>query len=281
MKNIILLLFILSCSSTETEKPDKLSKAELYYNQGTSNLVAKDYTGALEMLLNAAEMAPGDTRVHNNLGMAYFFKQQTDLAEKHLKASIKLYPKNSDAKNNLASLYYDKGDYDKALALYQNIVSDLIYQHQYRIHYNMALIHIKRNKTYEAESELTLALKEKPDYCPAHAMLGKLARSAKDYEKALKHFKAGTLGTCYAIPEMQYFKAIGLIDVGSYPEAKLILKELISKFKDNPYEKLAQAKLKEIEGKQESGDISLDTLPSSQKKILNEIEEEEFQAVKF
>lgn len=281
MKNLILLLFLLSCGSNETERSNKLTKAELYYNQGTSNLVKKEYTEALEMLLKAAEMAPGDTRVHNNLGMSYYFKQQFPLAEKHFNEAIKLDPKNSDARNNLASLYYEKGELDKAMNEYQNIVNDLVYQHQYRIHYNLALIYLKKNKTYEAESELELALKEKIDYCPAHALLGKIARSAKNPEKALKHFKNGTQGACFNLPEMHYLKAIGLIDVGNYPEAKLTLKELNLKFKNSPYEKLAKDKLAEIENKQEMGELSLDTLPSSQKKILNEIEGDEYESVKF
>ncbi len=281
MKNIILLILIMSCGSSETEKSKELAKAELYYNQGTTNLVNKKYTDALEMLLKAKAIAPGDSRIHNNLGMTYFFKEQPVLAEQHLREAIKLDPKNTDARNNLASMHYQNGEYEKAFTEYQKILEDLVYQHQYRIHYNMALIHIKNNKTYAAESELELSLKEKSDYCPAHALLGKIARSEKNYEKALKHFKEGTLGTCYNLPEMHYLKGIALIDLGKYPEARLVLKELNLKFKDDPYTKLSKQKLLEIEDKQESTDVSLDTLPSSQKKILDEIEDIEYESVKF
>jgi len=281
MKIIFLLIFIFSCGSGETEKSKELAKAELYYNQGTQNLVNKKYTDALEMLLKAKEIAPGDSRILNNLGMTYFFKEQPILAEQYLREAIKLDPKNSDARNNLASLHYQKGEYDKAFAEYQKILEDLVYQHQYRIHYNMALIHIKNNKIYNAESELELSLKEKSDYCPAHAMLGKIARNEKNYEKALKHFKEGTLGTCYNLPEMHYLKGVALIDLGKYPEARLVLKELNLKFKDDPYTKLSMKKLAEIEDKQGSTDVSLDTLPSSQKKILNELENVEYESVKF
>lgn len=281
MKNFILLILIMSCGSGETEKSKELAKAELYYNQGTSNLVNKKYTDALEMLLKAKAIAPGDSRIHNNLGMTYFFKEQPTLAEQHLKEAIRLDPKNTDARNNLASMHYQNGELDKAFAEYQKILEDLIYQHQYRIHYNMALIHIKNNKNYAAESELELSLKEKSDYCPAHALLGKIARSEKNYDKALRHFKEGTLGTCYNLPEMHYLKGIALIDLGKYPEARLVLKELNSKFKDDVYIKLSKQKLLEIEDKQGSTDVSLDTLPSSQKKILDEIENVEYESVKF
>jgi len=281
MKIIFLLIFIFSCGSGETEKSKELAKAELYYNQGTQNLVNKKYTDALEMLLKAKDIAPGDSRILNNLGMTYFFKEQPILAEQYLRESIKLDPKNTDARNNLASLHYQKGEFDKAFAEYQKILEDLVYQHQYRIHYNMALIHIKNNKIYNAESELELSLKEKSDYCPAHAMLGKIARNEKNYEKALRHFKEGTLGTCYNLPEMHYLKGVALIDLGKYPEARLVLKELNLKFKDDPYTKLSMKKLAEIEDKQGSTDVSLDTLPSSQKKILNELENVEYESVKF
>jgi len=59
------------------------------------------------------------------------------------------------------------------------------------------------------------------------------------------------------------------------------LKDLNLKFKNNPYTKLAEDKLAEIEQNHGSGGESLDTLPSSQKKILNEVEEEEYESVKF
>ncbi len=281
MKKFIFLIFILGCATDETEKSKELAKAEIYYDQGTKLLVEKNYTEALEMLLKAAEIAPGDTKVHNNLGMSYYFKQQFDLSEKHLRNALKLDPKNSDARNNLASLYYQKGQLDKATEQYQIILNDLVYQHQYRIHYNLALINLKKNRSYEALSELELALKERSDYCPAHALLGKIEKAAKNYEKALKHFKSGTLGACFNLPEMHYLKAIGLIDVGNYPEAKLTLKDLNLKFKNNPYTKLAQEKLAEIEQKPELSDESLDSLPSTQKKILNEVEAEEYESVRF
>jgi type IV pilus assembly protein PilF len=281
MKKLIILIFILGCASDETEKSKELTKAEIYYDQGTKYLVEKNYTEALEMLLKAAEIAPGDSKVHNNLGMSYYFKQQFDLSEKHLMNALKLDPKNSDARNNLASLYYERGLLDKATEQYQIILADLVYQHQYRIHYNLALINLKKNRTYEAQSELELSLKEKADYCPAHALMGKIEKAAKNYEKALAHFKSGILGACFSNPEMHYLKAIGLIDVGNYPEAKLALKDLNLKFKNSPYTKLALDKLVEIEQKHGLSDETLDTLPSSQQKILKEVEEEEFESVKF
>ena len=50
-------------------------KTKLYYGQGTEMLVKKEYSKALEYLLEAQKLDPKDSEIQNNLGMAYFSKK--------------------------------------------------------------------------------------------------------------------------------------------------------------------------------------------------------------
>ena len=108
--------------------------------------------------------------------------------------SIKLDPKNSDAKNNLASIYVDLNMLPEARALYEKVKEDLIYPHQYRTFYNLAVIAEKENRLNLMISYLEKSIKEREDYCPSHIKLGRFYLSQKKYSKAIKSFRAGSNG---------------------------------------------------------------------------------------
>ena len=98
-------LLALACSShSRPSKEEK--KAQIYYSQGTRNLVKKNYTNALKYLLLAYELSPEDSHIHNNLGMAYHFKGKPKKAIKHLERAVELDQNNTDARNNLAGLTF-------------------------------------------------------------------------------------------------------------------------------------------------------------------------------
>ena len=105
----IFLSWMFECSNLKKpSSPDK-KKAQLYFDQGTAELVNKRYTQALEYLLKAQELNPDDTRIFNNLGMSYYFKGKREKALTYLKRSVELDKRNSDARNNLAGIFWNRG----------------------------------------------------------------------------------------------------------------------------------------------------------------------------
>lgn len=267
---ILFLIFLLSCGSNELTPKQK--KAELFYSQGTTKLIKKDYTAALDYLLKANQLGPNNTKVHNNLGMTFYFKKQYAQAEYHLKKAIELNEQNSDAANNLASIYYNQKKYQAAQKVYNDILRNLVYAHQYRTHYNIALLKLKFKDRGGAYKHLLQAIKIKDDYCPGHVLLGQLERSSKNLNKALKHFNDATQGTCFNIPESHYLKAITLIDMGAFEEAQETLETLKVKFYTSPYSKLAEKRMREIATKSIPTRKSWKNLLPSQKRLLRQLE---------
>src|SRR5690606_22208825 len=106
------LLVLCSCSSSKKKLEDK--RAALFFGAGTQSLIDQKYTDALNSLLKANQLNPGNPEILNNLAMAYYFKGQTDLAIKTLNETLRIDPKNSDAKTNLASIIYRHGEVEKA-----------------------------------------------------------------------------------------------------------------------------------------------------------------------
>ncbi len=245
MKILFFVLFIflvVSCSSNKEQKT-LTKKAELYYGHGTDYLIAKKYSKALEFLLKASELEPKNSKVINNLGMAYYFKNQHSTAIELLKKSIKLDPKNSDAKNNLASIYFDLKQYDKAKELYLQVKNDLIYEHQYRTYYNLALIAERKGNYQRMITLLENSAKEREDYCPAYLKLGKFYLNQQRYSQAIKNFRTGSGGVCYKHPNATYFLGLSWEKISETQKAINKYMEVISTFPKSDFSKLARRRL--------------------------------------
>ena len=241
-----ILAFMTNCANNPNHKNAAQKKAELYYTQGTSNLLQKDYTSALKNLLEANKLSPKDSKTHNNLGMAYYFRGDQKKALEHLKRSIELKPENSDARNNLASLSMEMGNLPEARKQYGLVLKDLIYKHQYRTHYNLALIDLKERKFREAKAKLLKSVQENEQYCPAYYQLGLMAHRNLEFRNAVDYFQKASLGSCVENPAPQYQQALSYIGLKDHEKALHKLTEIIERFPTSRYFVLAGQKLKEI-----------------------------------
>lgn len=248
--NYLLLIFFISCASNNKEKEDlspKEQKARLYYNQGTKNLSNGDYTDALNNLLYAYELAPNDSKILNNLGMAYYFKKSTHRAERFIKQAIKMDPQNADAKMNLGTIYLKENKLTQARTIYQALLENLTYKGQYRTYFNLAVIDKKEGKLQSQINNLNLAIKENDAYCPAHFELGRTALKMKKGREALKHFKDATHGTCYEKGEPHIAKIQTLIYLNDYFEAQKAIDDVIERFAMTKFEEQARYLQKELD----------------------------------
>ena len=252
MKNIFKLvllaqLIISGCSSASKEKELAEKKADLHYTHGTQALLNREYTTALDHLIKSNNYKPNQSKVLNNLGMAYFFKKEKGRALKALLLSLKVDPKNSDARTNLASVYFHMGNFSKAEEHYNLILKDPVYPHQYRIQYNLALIELKRSNYDKAVVRLKNSIQEKDDYCPANYKMGDLAYNRYDYQSALRYYKDATKGNCFNLGEPHMKQAESLIQLKKYAEARLKLTDIKNQFKGSRFDTLARVKLNDLD----------------------------------
>ncbi len=244
----LLMVLISSCSTPDvnTEKSVELKKAELYYSQGTNDLVQKKYQDALINLLKASEFDPKDSQIRNNLGMAYYFREKPELAIKELQKSIELDPKNSDARVNLGSIYLEKNLLKEAKAQYEVVAQDLTYRNQFRNFYNLSLLALRIGDRAEAYEYLDKSIKEKEDYCQAHFKLGELYMEEYKFTQALTSFQESSKGTCVSEPAPHYQQALALINLNRFEEARIKLKMLMEKHGKTRFYSLSQIQLKKI-----------------------------------
>ncbi len=241
---VLALMALAACAS----KNDKMTKkAALYFAAGTQSLVERQYTEALQNLTKANELAPNSPEILNNLGMAYYFKGETNLAVKTLRRAMQLDEGNSDTKNNLASIYYKQGDVAAAEKLYKEVLRNLTYDKQARTLYNMGILEIETRKNVaRAEDYFQKSVKEDDNYCPSYMQLGLIYYKRRQFTKALKNFKDASLGACYDSPAAHYHQALALIGLKRFTDARMKLDEIDTRFKNTTYATMARRKSIEI-----------------------------------
>jgi len=253
LQTLLVFNFILiGCSSTSTTQTDAEKKAEIFYSYGTEKLTQGEYTEALDHLIKAAELNPKDSKTQNNLGMAYFFKGKKDQARFHLEKALELEPKNSDARNNLASLLYTSGKIPEAQGQYNKILEDLVYPHQYRTHYNLALISLQQKESNLALEHLRKSIAERPDYCAAHFKMGEILREKHSFSGALDSFKESAKGECVSQPAPHYEIAMTLTMMRRSDQARIKFEEILEKFPTSRFAALAGVQIRKLgQGREE------------------------------
>lgn len=249
--NLLLILamslFITSCAGiTRKDKSRNEKQFDLYYGHGTSFLIKKNYTDALKFLLKAYEIDQKNSKLLNNLGMAYYFKGKLELSQSYLLKSVYYDEKNSDARNNLASLYFVKGELTKAEKQYKIILDDLIYQFHHRVHHNLSLIYSKKKQYKKALRQSKIAIEKKDDYCAGNYQLGQIHYKMKNFHKATKSFYHAQMGTCVTNPQAHWHQALSLIKLGQLMDARKKLNAIIEQFGATRYSALANNKLRKI-----------------------------------
>ncbi len=247
MKKLFLFFSITSllysCASGPSEQ---LKKAELFYTMGTNHMMKKEYTHALANLKKAAELSPDDSRILNNLAMAYYFRDSKANAYKFLTKAIKLDPKNSDARNNLASLYLEDKNYELAEFYYRQSLDDLTYLNQFRTYYNLGVIELNRGNKGKAKEMFLRSSQENVNYCPAFLQLGELAYDAGSYQESYKHYRDASMGVCHNNPLPIFKQGLALIKLQQFSLAQEKFEQVASRFSTTSFATQALKKISEI-----------------------------------
>lgn len=128
---IVFMLLIggLICCVPVTQQPQqkKAQQADVHYKLGLSHLQSNNPTLALKELLIAVENGPQSSGIHASLAQAYQLKKAFPQAEKHYLTAITLSDNDPRYFNNLASLYLDMQQWDKAIIYFDKAAANLLF----------------------------------------------------------------------------------------------------------------------------------------------------------
>jgi Tfp pilus assembly protein PilF len=229
------------CESTKTHDAEA---AALQLRIGSSELQNGAYPQALSTLLKAESLDPENPEIQNSLSIAYFVRQRYSESEKHVRKALELLPSYTDARNNLARVLIEVGEYKSALAELKLVESDLTYPYPERALVNAGMAYFFLKKYDESESYLIRALNAQRDNCPAHSFLGRAFYEQKRYEKAIIELDKA-IGYCQKIlfDEPNYYSALSYYALGNTEKAESRLELMIKLFPNGAYTEKARSML--------------------------------------
>ena len=183
--------------------------------------------------------------------MAYYFKKKPKTALKYLKKSLDADSKNSDARNNLATILMQQGKMEIAKKQYEIILDDLVYKKTFRVYYNLALVHLKQGNTSKAKELLVESVGHREDYCAAHFLLGTLYEKEASYSNAKKHYDRASRGSCKSQSLPLYRLALLYLKMGKELMAKEYLLKIKKEFSDEKIARSATKLLRSLRKKDE------------------------------
>ena len=187
-----LLLVVLFACAPVTNPPDKLKQAEVNYKMAISHLQAKNPTMALKKLLPAVEMDPSNSSIHVALAQAYQQKRSYANAERHYLKALELSADDPRYLNNLASLYLDMQQWDKAIVYFDRASADLLFTNAHIALTGKGYAFFRKNDFNSALEQYDEVLAIAPRYAPAYYLksqvyneLGEMEQSRYALERAV------------------------------------------------------------------------------------------------
>lgn len=163
---------------------------------------------ALENYLKAVRDDPDFAEAHNALGLIYLTAYRDfDKAEHHLTRAVELKKDFSDAYNNLGLVYIEKGQYDKAIAMFKKTLGDMLYASPQNVFVNIGWAYYKAGDVKEAIESFKKAIALDPKFCLGHLRMGVVFLERGEGLEAVR-----ALGkyreACPSSPEAHYLLAV-------------------------------------------------------------------------
>lgn len=247
-KYLICFIFILLSACASTPGPRERDYAQLHTQMGNGHFEKGDYPRALNEFLIALKLDPTNAVIHNNIGLAYSAQKRYLLAIRHLKKALELSPQYTEARNNLARIQIDFGDYKPARTNLQIVFKDLTFPHPQRAWLNLGLLEFKLDNFQQAQVAFLTALRLDDSSCFAYTYYARSTQGMKEYrqaipmyEKAIQLCGKGTPG------DILYYSALNLFQAGDRLRAQSRLESYLEKYPLSENRQRAQNLLETIQ----------------------------------
>jgi Flp pilus assembly protein TadD len=151
-------------------------------DRGAEAMTAKQYEQAVTELNRALELSPGESTVHNNLGVALTELGRLEEARQHLKKAVELNPQFAEAYNNLGEALVRGGAVDDALRKFEKAV-ELDPEHA-DAQKNLGTTLARAGRAGEAIPHLKKAVAVTPDGAEARRDLGHALAESGNLQEA-------------------------------------------------------------------------------------------------
>jgi type IV pilus assembly protein PilF len=207
----VLMACALAISACGTS-PWTQEQADAHVNVGAAFLGSGRSNEALKEFLEAEKLSPQDPKVHYYMGISYLEKGLNDTAIAEFKKALSLKPDYSEAHNFLGVIYRDKKQWDMAIDEFKNALANVLYETPDKALFNMGTAYDGKGDYEKALKMYEEAKNKQPHTIPAPVIdlyIGRTYYAQGNLEKAVSYFKASLkaapslleshywLGQCY------------------------------------------------------------------------------------
>ena len=144
---VLLSSFLSGCAgSTSLLK----KKSQALENLGNSLIQQGNLREGLKKLIEASELDPDNANIHNELGLAYRDLRAFQKSLLHFKKAISLKPNFPEAYNNLVTLYILIKEWNLALECFQVAANNILYKTPHFAYNNMGLVYYNKGDYQKA-----------------------------------------------------------------------------------------------------------------------------------
>lgn len=182
----LLISFLTSCHTREKQ----IKQAESYHKIAIGLLTGCNKARALNNLLKAVRLNPKDFLIKSTLGIAYYSMNKKHKAAIEFKKVLKLKPKLTEVRVNLARFYIDTNQINLALSELNQASKDLTYPNHFKLINLKGLAYYKK-KDYKKSAKWLREAFSVPQqrHCFVYLNLGKTELALGNIKKAETLFK--------------------------------------------------------------------------------------------
>lgn len=219
----------MSCSSIN--RAEDQETASLHMEIAIGYIQKDNLPLALKELLIAEDMDPKNPVIQSNLGLVYFLRERYELAERHYLRAISYKSDYTEAKNNLARVFIEIGQYKKAEPYLIEAMQDLTFSDYAAVYANYGILEFKRKNYSAAKTKLKKSLESDRENCITHVYLGRSYLELKELVLATDQLeKAISFCRPVAIDEAHYYAALAFFRSNQRDRAMVRFEELIKIF---------------------------------------------------
>jgi tetratricopeptide (TPR) repeat protein len=210
---LFISLFTVSCATDSADV--RRQRADIYRHLGEGHLRENNPTAALGELLKAEKIYDKDPLLHYDLGLAFFVKEEFDLAIAHFNKAVALKSDGvySDALNAKGRVYLRLKQWDKAISCFNQALDNLLYATPHLALSNLGEAYREKKDYERAIEHYNEALRKRPVFPNAYRGLGLVYMEKGNYEAAVTSLERAVR---YAPRFARAYYDLGLAYVGQY-----------------------------------------------------------------
>ncbi len=138
---------------------------------GVTYIEQRNLPMAMQELVKASELDPGNPEVDMALGLAYQARGDMSKAEECLRRAVDKKPDYADARNNLGIVLARRKAWDEAIREFEAAAANVMYTTPERAYFNLGEAYRAKGDPASAEGAYRRALRANERYAPAYTAL--------------------------------------------------------------------------------------------------------------